>query len=150
MKKYFDVVSYNEEDQKLYKNNKPISENSILYKILEKYKIPSHLKNIKMVIHKTMLESDNSIIYIGVDKNNKKQYIYGIDYVKRRNKNRLTIFLNVEKEMKIIEEFINKHTKNIKSIKNMNDDAIFSIILMLELTLYIRTGKKSITKKIIQ
>ncbi|CCU55373.1 DNA Topoisomerase type I [Adoxophyes honmai entomopoxvirus 'L'] len=142
-KKYIDTYSII--DEKIYKSNKEIN-NTELINIIKKYKPPKHLKNIELIA-KNVEEADNGIIYIGCDCKNKKQYIYGINYIKRRRNDRIKIFLKVDSKIPKIEKFINKELNIFK--KNelashiyITDKMIFAIILLVEMCFFIRTGKK--------
>lgn len=153
MKKYTDFIYYKED--KLYKDKllkKELNKDNYLYKLIKIYKPPAHLKNIRIPIKyiidngkevKISLEDyDKNIIYLGEDKTNKTQYFYGKLFVHNRNTNRLNIFLNVHKKINKIEKYINNNIKIFKKNKILTDDVIFSVILILELTFFIRTGKK--------
>ncbi|CCU56275.1 DNA Topoisomerase type I [Mythimna separata entomopoxvirus 'L'] len=145
MKKKYNK-SYNIKDGKIYNSSQEILDTK-LKNIIEKYKPPKHLNNIQLIA-KNISEADNGIIYIGSDSKNKKQYIYGINYIKKRRNDRIKIFLKVENKIPKIEKYINKEldvfNKNGNEGVNIyiTDQMIFAIILLVEMCFFIRTGKK--------
>ncbi|CCU55663.1 DNA Topoisomerase type I [Choristoneura biennis entomopoxvirus] len=134
-------------DQKIYNSDSEEIIDKELNNIIDKYKPPKHLNNIELIA-KTVDEADNGIIYIGCDNKNKKQYIYGINYIKKRRNDRIKIFLKVESKIPKIEKFINKELSVFKknstksSYTYITDKMIFAIILLVEMCFFIRTGKK--------
>ncbi|AAG02758.1 DNA topoisomerase type I [Betaentomopoxvirus amoorei] len=130
---------YNTDGQEIVDDN--------LLNIIKKYKPPKHLNNIELIA-KNIEEADNGIIYIGIDSKNKKQYIYGINYVKKRRNDRIKIFLKVENKIPKIEKYINKELNIFKKNGSnsshiyITDKMIFAIILLVEMCFFIRTGKK--------
>jgi DNA topoisomerase IB len=141
MKKKY-IKHYKYIDGKIYDGKNNIVKNKNLNDIINKYNPPKHLHNIE-IIASTIDEADNGIIYIGLDNKQKKQYIYGINYIKRRRNNRINIFLNVENKIPKIEKYINKYLNIAANDTNkITDKTIFSIILLIEMCFFIRTGKK--------
>lgn len=131
-------------DNKIINDNNEIITNKNLLDIISKYKPPSHLHDIELIA-KSLDEADNGVVYIGLDNKNKKQYIYGVKYIKKRREYRIKIFLDVEKKIPKIEKFIKKELSIFDKEErkyNITDEVLFAIILLMELSFYIRTGKK--------
>lgn len=137
--KYTHVYTYNKEEKIIYtEKNEQLDKNHILYTILEKYKnLLNILTNIKIIPHTSMEEADNGLIYKGFDSKGKEQYCYGINYIKSRNNKKLKNFLLIYKNMDQIQEIIQQGLEE----KTVNKNFLFSTILLLELTYYIRLGK---------
>ncbi|BAO49512.1 DNA topoisomerase type I [Alphaentomopoxvirus acuprea] len=138
-KKYYKVYKYIA--GKLYDSNDKLVTKKELYNIINKYKVPSHLHDVTLVAN-NISEADNGIIYIGLDSKNKKQYIYGINFIKRRKAYKINIFLNVEKKIPSIEKFIKHELHNLEYNKPITETNLFAIILVMEMNFFIRTGKK--------
>ncbi|AAC97665.1 DNA topoisomerase type I [Melanoplus sanguinipes entomopoxvirus] len=140
-KKY--IKYYNVINNKIYddKNNEIINEE--LNKIIIKYKPPSHLHDIKLIA-KNIKEADNGIVYIGLDSTNKKQYIYGINFVTNRKKNKIKTFLKVNQKIPDIERYIKKELDIFNKSDNpkISINTLFAVILLMEMNFFIRTGKK--------
>lgn len=136
-KKYYNVYIY--KDGNVYDNNKLIPKSDIIYKILEKYKaMLKYLTDVKVIPHKSFKEADRSLIYKGIDKNGKEQYQYGDDYVIARQQKKINTFLKVYDKLNIIQEII---TLGLQE-SEINKTFLFSAILLLEMSFYIRLGKE--------
>lgn len=110
---------------------------SNIIKIMEVYKIPYHLNKI-YIIDQTLDEANKNLVYFGADSTNKIQYFYGTDFIKNRNEERKDIFINVYHQMPKIHKYISTHFPKSKKITN---DNLMSVLLLLELKTFIRTGK---------
>lgn len=136
-----DLIFYNFKYPYLYDNDKKVDENDECYLILQKYKIPKFLDNVK-VVKQTLKEADNNLIYIARDKNNKLQYIYGNTYVINRRKNKLNSFLKIEDKRKHINKYLNDNKIIIDDDKkNLTIESIIALIISLEFKFFIRTGR---------
>lgn len=114
---------------------------NILYEIIMKYKdMLNYLEDIQIVPNQTMEEADRGLVYKGKDSKNRYQYRYGNLYINRRIPNKLNNFLLVYKKVKEINKLIKKTLDTSNTI--INNDFIFSTILLLELTFFIRLGKQ--------
>lgn len=134
--KYKDTYTY--ENGLIYYKSKLIDKNDIIYKIIEKYKsLINVLTNVKIIPYKSMKEADKGLIYKGFDKNGKEQYVYGDEYVLQRKKNKIKTFLKVYDKLNIIQDIIELGVQE----KIINKTFLFSAILILEMTFYIRLGK---------
>lgn len=137
--KYVDYFYYDKLKKVIFdKNNLILGKSHILYKIINKYKIKQYLNNIKIINNTSIEEADNNLVYFGEDSSGKLQYIYGDDYVKKRINNKFINFIKIYNKIDTINNIINEGI-----ISNCIDlKFIFSIILLFELTFFIRLGKK--------
>jgi len=140
MKKKYNTL-YIYKNNNVYDSNGNIVHSSEYNMIIKKYKPPSHLHNIR-IIAKNLHDADNGLIYIGLDKNNKKQYIYGYNYVLNRNFKRISTFLLVDSIKDEIQHFINTNLLSIKKYEDITIKKLFALVLLIEMSFYIRTGKK--------
>lgn len=122
----------------IYDKLKLIPKNNIIYKIIDKYKsLINVLTDVKIIPYKSMKDADKGLIYKGFDKNGKEQYIYGDEYNLQRKQNKIKIFLKVYDKLNIIQDIISLGLKE----KTINKTFLFTAILLLEMTFYIRLGK---------
>lgn len=142
IKKYYQFYVYNKKNGLIYDNERVLPSDHFVYQIIQKYKLPLHLENIQIARVTNMEEADNGIVYMGIDKKGKTQYIYGTTFVQVRNSKRSTIFVNVYEKIKDIERRIELGIQR----KDIDQDFLFSVILLLELTFFIRLGKKKYFK----
>lgn len=118
--------------------NQNLVSNLDLLDIITEYKPPNHLSPL-FIINQKKNDADFNLVYFGIDKNNKTQYIYGKLYVEARNKKRVEIFLLVDKNMEKINKFIKN---NFPTKKNkITNDNLMSVLLLLEFKTFMRTGK---------
>lgn len=122
----------------IYDKSKLISKNNIIYKIIDKYKsLINVLTNVKIIPYKSMKDADKGLIYKGFDKSGKEQYVYGDEYNLQRKQNKIKIFLKVYDKLNIIQDIISLGLQE----KTINKTFLFTAILLLEMTFYIRLGK---------
>lgn len=137
-KKYEEFYTYDKNTKKVFDKDILLEESHIIYKILEKYKnMLSYLENIKIIKNTTIEEADNNLVYKGLDKDKREQYCYGINYVLNRKKKKLNNFLKVYNNIDKIQDIIDHGLKD----KNISKDFVFSVLLIMELTYFIRLGK---------
>lgn len=134
--KYEDLYTYN--NGLIYYKSKLIDQSDIIYKIIKKYNsLINVLTNVKIVPHKSMKDADRGLIYKGFDKKGKEQYVYGEEYILQRKRNKIKNFLKVYDKLNIIQDIIALGIKE----KIINKTFLFTAILLLEMTFYIRLGK---------
>lgn len=124
----------------LYYNDVEIKD-SFLTSVLEKYKPPYNLDPLYLVKNpeKNMCDYDLGLVYVGKDKRNKTQYIYGIEYVQQRYHKKLDVFIKVHKNLDKIKEYIQKNLPtNRNKITQIN---LMAVLLLLEFNTFIRTGR---------
>lgn len=124
-------------------NNKVINSNHYIYKIINYYKIPKHLFNVKIIDNKTLDEAHNNLVFFGEDKNGKIQYFYGIYYIKNRKFKKLIIFSKVYNNINNIKDVIISNINTCIKEKKINKIFIISSIILLEINTFIRLGKES-------
>lgn len=140
--KYFSFFKY--KDGLLYKNNILVDKTNICYQIIKLYPIPKFLTNVEIIEHESIEEAHKSLIFRGVDTNNKMQYFYGKEYINERKKKKKTIFLKTFNIITDLTEEIN----NFLKLKKIDDEqSIIMILLKLELITFIRLGKDISYKK---
>ncbi|AKS26433.1 putative DNA topoisomerase type I [Diachasmimorpha longicaudata entomopoxvirus] len=145
IKKYYQFYTYDKSSGIVFDNGQKLPTDHLVYQIIQKYRLPLHLENIQITRVSTMEEADNGIVYIGIDKKGKTQYIYGNNFVQARNSKRSEIFVKVYNKIKYIEERINTGLKKSNN-SDIGINFLFAVILLLELTFFIRLGKKKYFK----
>ena len=105
--------------------------------VLSFYKIPKHLTEV-MVVIQSLEEAHSSLVLKGLDSKQRQQYIYGINYVKKRNAKRLDTVLFVHKNWWLLNESIVDLLKEPVGTKKF----ILGLILLISTKTFIRTGKK--------
>lgn len=139
IKKHSFFLSYNKETEKIYNRNKVIPSSDILYTIIEKYNsMIKFLSNIDIVYNRSMEEADNNLVYRGIDSKDRYQYVYGKNMLIDRKKNRTINFLSVHNNIDKIQRIINE---GLSDMDNITKSFIFSSILLIELTFFLRLGK---------
>ncbi|CAJ1638218.1 DNA topoisomerase I [Salmon gill poxvirus] len=123
-------------------SGKIIDESDDLYKILENVNIPGHLKNVKFKLQ-SFSDHESGLIFTGEDSKGRVQYYYGKDHVAARNESRLDLVINVHKNIHKIENFIKEHNKITNPVTK---EYLFSVMLQLETSLFIRLGKEKYLK----
>lgn len=143
--KYIKYYTYNHKDKIIYNyNDIPIPKNNIIYKIIDKYKDMLHyLTDIQIIPHKSMEDADNGLVYKGYDSKKKLQYRYGNNYIFNRKSKIFLNFLKIYNKMDEIEQII----QNGLDESVINKKFIYSAILFLELTYFIRLGKEIYLKE---
>lgn len=138
--KHTSFYTYDKESKIIFNfDGKPISKSNIIYQIIEKYKdMISYLTDIKIIPNKSFEEADNNLVYSGYDNKQRQQYRYGVNYILSRKKKKLRVFLKVYDNMDTIQDIIDKGL----SEPDNNKSFVFAAILLLELTFFIRLGKK--------
>lgn len=122
--------------------------------IIEEYKVPMHLSPL-FVIAQSLKDAHKGLVYFGDDSRGRRQYVYGRDFVSKRNASRKDIFIRVHRHMKDIEAYISRGlgvNKEINLTTGMNnvsvtlrtqvdEDFLMATLLLLELKTFIRTGR---------
>ena len=120
--------------------NVVLSASHIIYDIIKKYPIPSHLTNVKIVKNTSLEEADNNLVFTGVDSNGKTQYFYGESFVDARKTSKKSIFVE---SAKVIDDIMTKVDTRLQDPNQVIDsDFIISTIILLELKTFIRLGKQ--------
>lgn len=104
------------------------------YEVLRQIRIPPHLRDV-VVVAQTLEQAQRSLVFIGVDSKNRKQYFYGRLHVQKRNESRDKIFVRVYGIINSIHKFIDGHLEG-KGVKTQ-----MAVFLLMETSFYIRTGK---------
>jgi len=138
--KYTKFFYYDKETNLVIDENKRVlPKTDIIYEILKKYNtMLKILDDVLVVPNKSIKEADNNLVYKGKDKKGRYQYCYGVNYVKNRSDKKLENFLKIYNKMNTIEKIIEDGLKE----KEINKSFLFSAILLLELTFFIRLGKE--------
>jgi DNA topoisomerase IB len=115
-------------------DNKPISDR--ISKVLEKYKIPTYLTDVELYVT-SIVDADRSLVFSGLDTKGKRQYFYGVEYVKIRRQKKLVTFLHVHNYYETIVKDI-EH--NLSSNKPLTQIYTLYLALLFSTQTYIRTG----------
>lgn len=105
-------------------------------KILEKYKIPPHLTDVELYAT-SIVEADNSLVFSGLDSKGKRQYTYGVEYVRLRRQKKLHTFLRVHKYYATMLRDIEM---NLSNTKPLTQTFTLYLALLFSTRTYIRTG----------
>lgn len=115
-------------------DKQPISAN--IQKVLDKYKIPTHLTEVELYVT-SVSEANITLIFSGLDAKGKRQYFYGEEYVKLRRQKKLQTFLHVHKYYNII---LNDIDVYLSKNKPLTLTYTLYLALMFSTQTYIRTG----------
>lgn len=135
-------------DNKIYDiNNNILPSTHYIFSILKVYKIPKHLKNIRIIDNKTIDDANNNLVFFGEDKNGKIQYFYGVNFIKNRKNNKFKKFIIVWNNIDDIKTRVINILKESLKESRIDKNFLISSIFLLELVTFIRLGKESSYKK---
>lgn len=130
---------YTFHDNRVFDGDVLLKSSHIVYAILKKYPIPSHLSNVKIVKNKSIEEADNNLVFTGTDSNGKTQYFYGDLFVKERKENKRKVFL---KTYNNICELRSRVRQTLLEGDVIDDSFLIATMILLELKTFIRLGKQ--------
>lgn len=130
-KKYF----FRDENNNLLDSSETIK---LFNEVISMYKVPTYLSKVQIYYYNDIDSYHNNLIYVGYDRNNYLQYIYGKGYIRKRNLDRL------EKVKRFVKNKDLYNKRILDFIKLQKKDYIlyqFGILLLLETNFYMRLGK---------
>lgn len=138
-----DYFIYNSLEKKIYTQElKLIPLDDPVYEILQKYKIPPNLINIK-IYAKNINEADNGLVFTGVFPQSKGvHFCYGTEHIKKRKNKKNLIFLKIYK----LKTKIYKEIRDL-SLTQKEDIILIKILILLLFESGMRLGKREFKNK---